>query len=49
MSGFLRNAINSAVIPAKAREVFDLKCGDKLLLMGDEAQGIAMVKLNIIK
>lgn len=34
------------VIPAKAREVFDLKCGDKLLLMGDEAQGIAMVKLN---
>lgn len=33
-------------IPERAREVFDLKIGDKLLLMGDEQQGMAMVKLN---
>ena len=34
------------VIPDKALDVFGLKAGDKLLLMGDEAQGFAMVKLN---
>ena len=34
------------VIPDKALEVFDIKIGDKLLLMGDETQGMAMVKLN---
>ena len=34
------------VIPEKAMDVFELKTGDKLLLMGDEAQGLAMVKLN---
>ncbi len=34
------------VIPDKALEVFGLKSGDKLLLMGDESQGLAMVKLN---
>lgn len=34
------------VIPEKAFEVFGLEKGDKLLIMGDEAQGMAMVKLN---
>ena len=34
------------VLPEKAMEIFDLKCGDKLLLMGDESQGLAMVKLG---
>lgn len=34
------------VLPDKALDVFGLKAGDKLLLMGDEDQGIAMVKLN---
>lgn len=34
------------VIPDKALDVFGLKAGDKLLLMGDENQGLAMVKLN---
>lgn len=34
------------VIPIKAREVFDIKPGDKILILGDEAQGIALVKLN---
>lgn len=33
-------------LPKNARDVFDLKVGDKLLLMGDEQQGLAMVKLN---
>ena len=34
------------VMPEKAMDVFDLKAGDKLLLMGDESQGLAMVKLG---
>ncbi|MBR4112656.1 MAG: helix-turn-helix domain-containing protein [Ruminiclostridium sp.] len=34
------------VIPEKVFDVFDLKTGDKLLMMGDEGQGLAMVKLN---
>ena len=33
-------------LPEKAREVFDLDIGDKLLILGDEAHGLAMVKLN---
>ncbi|MBO5267025.1 MAG: helix-turn-helix domain-containing protein [Ruminiclostridium sp.] len=37
---------NRVIIPDKALEVFGLKKGDKLLLMGDETQGLAMVKLN---
>ena len=32
------------VIPKAAREVFGIKPGDTLLLLGDEAQGIAIVK-----
>lgn len=32
------------VIPKKAREIFDIKPGDNLLLLGDEAQGLALVK-----
>lgn len=34
------------VIPEKARDIFRIKSGDKLLMMGDEANGIAIVKLN---
>lgn len=37
---------NRIVLPEKAMKVFELKAGDKLLLIGDEAQGLAMVKLN---
>ncbi len=37
---------NRIAIPEKAMKIFDIKAGDKLLLMGDEAQGFAMVKLN---
>lgn len=32
------------VIPKEARDVFDIKPGDTVLLLGDEAQGIAIVK-----
>jgi looped-hinge helix DNA binding domain, AbrB family len=32
------------VIPKEARMIFDIKPGDSLLVLGDEAQGIAIVK-----
>lgn len=32
------------VIPAKARKVFDIKAGDKILVLGDEERGIALIK-----
>lgn len=40
------NEKGQITLPEKACRVFDLKPGDKLLLLGDEAQGIAMCKLN---
>lgn len=36
------------VIPKKAREIFEIKPGDKLLVLGDEAQGIGIVKADIM-
>ena len=32
------------VIPAKARKSFDIHPGDRLIILGDEGQGIAMIK-----
>lgn len=32
------------VIPAKARKVFDIRPGDNLIVLGDEGQGIAIIK-----
>ena len=32
------------VIPKRCREVFDIKPGDTLLILGDEAQGIGIMK-----
>ena len=32
------------VMPAKARKVFDIKPGDSLIVLGDEEQGIAIIK-----
>jgi len=32
------------VIPAKARKMFDISSGDQLVVLGDEGQGIAVVK-----
>ena len=37
------------VIPKEARDVFDIKAGDTLLLLGDEAQGIAIVKNELFR
>lgn len=35
------------VIPIKAREIFDINPGDKILVLGDEAQnGLALMKLT---
>jgi len=34
------------VIPKKARTVFNLNPGDELLILGDEEQGIALVKAD---
>ena len=32
------------VIPAKARKVFDIHPGDSLVVLGDEGQGLAVIK-----
>lgn len=32
------------VIPARARKIFDIRPGDNLIVLGDEAQGIAIIK-----
>lgn len=32
------------VIPAKARKIFGINTGDRLLVLGDEAQGLALMK-----
>lgn len=32
------------VIPAKARKTFDISAGDQLVVLGDEAQGLAIIK-----
>lgn len=37
------------VIPKEAREIFEIKPGDTLLLLGDETQGIAIVKNELFK
>lgn len=37
------------VIPKEAREVFEIKPGDNLLLVGDVEKGIAIVKADLMK
>lgn len=32
------------VIPAKARKLFDISAGDQLVVLGDEGQGLAILK-----
>ena len=32
------------VIPAKARKTFDISAGDSLVVLGDETQGMALIK-----
>ena len=31
------------VIPAKARKIFNIQPGDRLIVLGDEAQGLALL------
>ena len=37
------------VIPKEAREIFGIKPGDLLLVLGDETRGLALVKADDIK
>lgn len=37
------------VIPKEARDVFNIKSGDTLLVLGDVEQGIAIVKDDVLK
>jgi len=37
------------VIPKEAREIFEIKQGDKLLVLGDKNKGLALVKTSILK
>ncbi len=34
------------VIPAKARKIFDISQGDQLVVLGDEKQGMALIKAD---
>lgn len=34
------------VIPAKARKLFDISAGDQLVVLGDEGQGLAVLKAD---
>ena len=36
------------VIPAEARRDFDIEVGDKLLVLGDLSQGIAIAKASVV-
>lgn len=37
------------VIPKEARELFNIKPGDTLLVLGDDEQGIAISKADVMK
>lgn len=37
------------VIPKEARDIFEIKPGDTLLVLGDEEQGIAITKTDVMK
>ena len=37
------------VIPREARRIFGIKPGDTLLVLGDEAQGLAVVKADVMQ
>ena len=36
------------VIPAKARKIFDISPGDQLVVLGDEGQGLAILKSEML-
>jgi AbrB family looped-hinge helix DNA binding protein len=36
------------VIPKEAREIFNIQPGDTLIILGDESQGLAIVKQEML-
>ena len=43
------NDRGQVVIPKKARELFGINDGDSLVVLGDEAEGIALIKAEIFE
>ena len=43
------NDRGQVVIPKKARELFGINNGDSLVVLGDEAEGIALIKAEILE
>ena len=43
------NDRGQVVIPKKARELFGINNGDSLVILGDEAEGIALIKADIFE
>lgn len=43
------NDRGQVVIPKKARELFGISNGDSLVVLGDEAEGIALIKADIFE
>ncbi len=41
------NEKGQIVIPKQAREIFNIKPGDSLVLFGDEKKGLALVKVEV--
>lgn len=43
------NGRGQIVIPKKAREVFGINNGDSVVVLGDEAEGIALIKADLFE
>lgn len=43
------NDRGQVVIPKKARKLFGITNGDSLVVLGDEAEGIALIKADIFE
>ena len=43
------NDRGQVVIPKKARELFGINNGDSLVVLGDEAEGIALIKADVFE
>ena len=43
------NDRGQVVIPKKARELFGINNGDSLVVLGDEAEGVALIKADIFE
>lgn len=43
------NNRGQVVIPKRAREMFDIEADDSLVILGDEAEGIAIIKADVFE